>query len=68
MAENFFNIETFKTNENFFLKKINAKMITLLHVFEHLEDPIRFLYKIKKNCLKKMAMCTLKCQIHFQIL
>ena len=53
MAENFFNIETFKTNEKFFLKKINAKMITLLHVFEHLEDPIRFLYKIKKNCLKK---------------
>jgi 2-polyprenyl-3-methyl-5-hydroxy-6-metoxy-1,4-benzoquinol methylase len=53
MAEKFFNIKTYKTTKNFFGQKIQAKLITLLHVFEHLDDPVNFLQKIKKNLLKK---------------
>lgn len=53
MAEKLFNIKTFRTTKNFFGKKVQAKLISLLHVFEHLDDPINFLQKIKRNLLKK---------------
>jgi len=53
MAQKFFGIESFITTKNFYEKKINAKLITLLHVFEHLHEPVEFLHKIKKNVLSK---------------
>ena len=49
MAKDFFGIETFQTSKNFYKKNIKAKLITLLHVFEHLDDPVAFLKKIKKD-------------------
>jgi 2-polyprenyl-3-methyl-5-hydroxy-6-metoxy-1,4-benzoquinol methylase len=53
MAQKFFDIESFITTKNFYKKRINAKLITLLHVFEHLDEPVEFLYNIKKNVLSK---------------
>lgn len=53
MAKYFFDIETHKTSRKFFNKNIKAKLITLLHVFEHLDDPTKFLKKIKNNLLIK---------------
>ena len=53
LANKFFNIETVQTSDSLFNKKINAKIVTLLHVFEHLDDPIGFLIKIKRNVLSK---------------
>ena len=61
MAKSFFmNDEIFETNNNFFKKKINADIVTLLHVFEHLVDPVNFLLKIKKNILKKNGLIYLE--------
>ena len=52
MAKSFFLIDdVFKTEKNFYERKIKADIIVLLHVFEHLSDPIEFLTKIKKNAL-----------------
>ena len=45
--------EVFETNNNFFKKKTKVDIVSLLHVFEHLSDPVNFLLKIKKNILKK---------------
>ncbi len=53
LAKKYFNINTLKISQNLFNQKINAKIITLLHVFEHLDDPVNFLIKIKKNILSK---------------
>ena len=53
LAKKYFNINTFKTTQNLFNRKINAKIVTLLHVFEHLDDPVKFLIKIKKSILSK---------------
>jgi|TARA_B110000483_G_C18180548_1_gene536836 2-polyprenyl-3-methyl-5-hydroxy-6-metoxy-1,4-benzoquinol methylase len=61
MAKSIFGAdEIFETNDNFFKKKINADLITLLHVFEHLTDPVGFLLKIKKNVLKKNGLLYLE--------
>ena len=53
LAKKYFNINTLETSQNLFRKKINAKIVTLLHVFEHLDDPVDFLLSIKKNILSK---------------
>ena len=61
MAKSFFLVdEVFETYENFYKKKIKADIITLLHVFEHLMDPVDFLCKIKKNILKKNGLLYLE--------
>lgn len=52
--------EVFETKENFFKKKINADIISLLHVLEHLSDPVDFLIRIKKNVLKKNGLLYLE--------
>lgn len=57
IAKSLFSIdEVFETNNNFFKKKINADIISMLHVLEHLNDPVNFLNKIKKNTLKKNGL------------
>ena len=48
--------EVFETKENFFSKKINADIVSLLQVLEHLPDPVKFLIRIKKNILKKNGL------------
>ena len=48
--------EVFETKNNFFTKKINADIISMMHVLEHLDDPVNFLNKIKKNTLKKEGL------------
>lgn len=53
LANKFFNIKTLKTSQSLFKRKINAKIVTLLHVFEHLDDPVNFLKKIKHSILSK---------------
>jgi len=61
MAKSIFKVdEVFETNKNFFNKKINTDIITLLHVFEHLMDPVKFLLKIKKNVLKNNGLLYLE--------
>ncbi len=52
--------EVFQTNDNFFKKKNKVDIISLLHVFEHLSDPVNFLVKIKKNILKKNGLLYLE--------
>ena len=56
LAKKYFNINTLETSQNLFRKKINAKIVTLLHVFEHLDDPVDFLLSIKKIYYQKMAL------------
>ena len=56
LAKYFFNIKTHVINKSIFEKKIKANIITLLHVFEHLTDPVQFLVKIKKNLLAKNGL------------
>jgi len=52
MGKSFFMVdEVFETNNNFYEKKIYSDIVTLLHVFEHLLNPVEFLSKIKKNVL-----------------
>ena len=61
MAKSFFLVdEVFETINNFYKKKINADIIALLHVFEHLMDPVDFLCKIKKNVLKNNGLLYLE--------
>jgi len=61
MAKSFFMVdEVFETNSSFYEKKINSDIITLLHVFEHLLDPVGFLSKIKKNILKNNGLIYLE--------
>ncbi len=52
--------EVFQTKDNFFNKKINVDIISLLHVLEHLPDPVDFLLKIKKNILKMNGLLYLE--------
>lgn len=61
MAKSYFGVDkVFEINDNFFKKKINAKIMTLIHVFEHLMDPVSFLKKIKKNTLAKNGLVYLE--------
>jgi len=54
MAKSLFLVDkVFKTKTDFFSKKINVDILSMLHVLEHLEDPVKFLNKIKMNILKK---------------
>jgi 2-polyprenyl-3-methyl-5-hydroxy-6-metoxy-1,4-benzoquinol methylase len=53
LAKSIFNVdEVFETKKNFFQKNLNVDIISLLHVLEHLSDPVDFLIKIKKKILK----------------
>ncbi len=57
MAKSLFSVdEVFETNKKFFSKKINADIVSMLHVLEHLDDPVNFLNQIKKNILKKKGL------------
>jgi 2-polyprenyl-3-methyl-5-hydroxy-6-metoxy-1,4-benzoquinol methylase len=60
LAKYFFNIKTYNINKSLFKRKIKAKIITLLHVFEHLVNPVDFLIKIKKNLLEKNGLIYLE--------
>ena len=39
-----------------FFQKVNADIVSLLQVLEHLPDPVKFLIRIKKNILKKNGL------------
>ena len=61
LAKSVFMVDyVFEANDNFFKKKTKVDIISLLHVFEHLSDPVNFLVKIKKNILKKNGLLYLE--------